>query len=241
VKKTELYKGVLEKLKREEICRIAFIGNSITSGEWVMPNYRAMVEYILKYALAEEFDDEKWWIPEWNMKFYNYSLDGGTTKEFLKSYELAVEECSPDLFFVLGTSNDMELNLPVEGFVENTLDLFERITKAGKKCVYSPDPFSDDSENNRKYEKYLTELNKNEFPDGLVNIDGYEISKGFPRERIYTLEMSESEQKMFGRRTDPIHPNILGYVYITKLFLEGAFGIKVDAEKFFKEITSNPQ
>lgn len=34
---------------------IAFVGDSITSTEWVHPNWREIVEYVLKEEMCDEF------------------------------------------------------------------------------------------------------------------------------------------------------------------------------------------
>lgn len=48
MEKTKLYKEILSKLKAGEVIKIAFIGDSITSGEWVHPNFRDIFENLLK-------------------------------------------------------------------------------------------------------------------------------------------------------------------------------------------------
>lgn len=113
MEKSKLHKAILKRLQNHKLYRIAFIGDSITSGEWVFPNYRASFEYILKNSFTE-FSGENWWIPSWNIKFYNYSEDGSTTRDFLSAVKLAYKEVKPDLFIVMGTANDVELGLSKE-------------------------------------------------------------------------------------------------------------------------------
>ncbi len=81
---------------------ITFVGDSITSTEWVHPNWREIVEYVLKNELNDKFSD--WKTPSWGIRCFNFGLDGSTSSEILDRYEEIVSIKSNMLFLMIGTS-----------------------------------------------------------------------------------------------------------------------------------------
>ncbi len=224
---SSLYNKILQSLKEGKEYKIAFIGDSITSAESIFPNWRSVFEYILKFSFEEYIDD--WRSFEWNLRFFNYSLDGSTTNEFLKSLNSSLKEVNPDLYLITGTSNDLEQDLGLDLYLRNLEEIFNIIVKNKKDCVHIPSFYSSDEKRNKQYLD-LTEGDLSiEVPKNIQVINGYEIFKNYDLEKIHTL-VDEGV-------LDLCHPNSLGHVYIAKIFLEEAFGIKVDAEKFFKEMS----
>ena len=227
-----LYQKILKKLQAGEQYKIAFIGDSLTSAEWVHPNWRDAFEYILKFSF-EEFKNEDWWIPEWNLKFFNYSLDGASSKDFLLSTEVALKEVNPDLFIIMGTSNDIGLNIPVEKSKENMGEIFEILQS--KDVIYSPDIYSGDEVLNNAYKPYVEEILQLPRSSNIFMVNGFELFSKYPSEDFYTLDLDNSETSA----KDLVHPNSLGNVYIAKMFLENVFGIEISPEKYVDDILSN--
>ena len=226
--KTPLYNKILNVLQAQNRYKIVFIGDSLTSTEWIHPNWREVFEYILKYSF-DEFSEEDWWIPEWNLSFFNYALDGGSTRNFLEQVKLAEKEVNPDLYIIMGTSNDIEFGIDKDEHVRNLEEIFKILNN--KDVVYSPDVYSKDDKANIQYDEYIKEVFKIEFPKNIYKFNGYEISKNYPLNSFYTLQENGV--------TDPVHPNVLGNIYIAKMFLEECFGIEVNPEKYLEDIQSN--
>lgn len=238
MEKTKLYKTILKRLKSKRLYRIAFIGDSISSGEWVFPNYRATFEYILKNSFTE-FSGDDWWIPSWNIKFYNYAEDGGTTRDFLSAVKLAYKEVKPDLYIVMGTSNDVELGISKEEHFKNLIALQMYILNRTGLLLFSPDIYSHDDKLNKTYLEYFEPVLKALRKDRTIVVNGYSISSTYPLNKILTLELDPIERKPDLPINDPIHPNALGNIYIAKMLLEHAFGIEVNPEKFLTNIRSD--
>ena len=83
--KLEILKNHLLSGKR---FKIVFLGDSITSAEHVHPNWREIVEYVLKEELSKKVD---WKIPSWGTRCFNSGFDGATTKDI-------VDRLEPDVF-----------------------------------------------------------------------------------------------------------------------------------------------
>ncbi len=237
--KSELKEEILHNLKNNRSYKIAFIGDSLTSCEWVHPNWRDIFEYVLKFSLAEEFDESDWWIPEWNLKFYNYALDGASTRDFISQFELAQNEVSPDLFIIMGTINDAELGITVNEHFVNLNNIFNKINSLSKLCVYSPDISIADENHNKISEPYINKVLSTKYPSSITIVNGFEIYKNYPIRKFFTLESTDIPGFVGVNAVDNVHPNVLGNIYIAKMFLEEAFGIIINAEKYFKDVKSD--
>jgi lysophospholipase L1-like esterase len=233
--KKPLYKEILNSLRLGNEYKISFIGDSLTSAEWVHPNWRETLEYILKYSF-EEFQNDDWWIPEWNLKFYNYALDGASTKEFERQVMIAKEQVNPDLFIIMGTSNDIELDISINDHVKNLKRIFELIKTKG--TIFSPDVYSNDERLNSIYKDYVKAV-LSVIPQYMTTINGFEIFRNYPIHNFYTLNLDEKYDKGNERLKDLLHPNVLGNIYIAKMILEEGFGIDVKPEKYLEDIRSD--
>lgn len=235
--KTPLYNKILNILLANKRYKIVFIGDSLTSTEWIHPNWREVFEYILKFSF-DEFDKEDWWIPEWNLCFFNYALDGASSKNFLEQVRLAEEEVNPNLYIIMGTSNDIELGISIKEQEEYLTKIFE-ITK-NKDVIYSPDLYSKHQVLNDKYEKYVEASLSIKTGKNVQKFNGYKIFKSYPIDKFYTLELDNNIDLINPNcKQDPVHPNVLGNIYIAKMFLEEIFGIKVNPEIYLKDTRSD--
>jgi len=234
--KTPLYQKIRDILKSGKEYKIVFIGDSLTSAEWVHPNWRDAFEYILKFSF-EEFDGDDWWIPEWNLKFYNYSLDGASSRDFLHQVSIAEEEVNPDLFIIMGTSNDTELGISVQEHTDNLKKIFD-LTQT-QDVIVTPDIYSNDDVLNKKYEEYVNAVLNLNLSDNTYVFNGFEVYKNYQREKFYTLNLDSDIDNTSEAKKDHVHPNSLGNIYIAKMFLEEVFGIEVNAEKYLEDIRSD--
>ena len=246
MEKTENYKNLLKHLKAGKEFKIAFIGDSLTSCEWIHPNWRDTFEYILKFGFVE-FEGKDAYLPEWLLKFYNYSLDGASTREFLLQSEKAIKEVNPDLVIAMGTSNDYELKISIAEHKTNIEKMFKLLGKSVGHFVYSPDLYSGDTKLNEAYEEYILSLMQIPTEKNQIIVNGYDIFSFYPYREFYTLEKDiteltdeEKEDAIKGKLAiDYVHPNILGNIYIAKMFLENIFGIEVDPDVYLKDLRTD--
>ncbi len=97
-----LLQDLKSKISVDEKFRILFYGDSTASCEWVFPNWRSIIEYVLKMHL-EDFTDTPNWSLSWrNLNFINASLNGATTQDFIERLERDVVSYSPDMIIYLG-------------------------------------------------------------------------------------------------------------------------------------------
>ena len=113
---------------------IAFTGDSITSCEWVHPNWREIVEYVLKEELTKALNGD-WKKSEWGVRCFNYGYDGSTTKDILDKMDdiLAVK---PDLIIGVMGGNDPAFNLTVDKHVENIKNIVKNANDGGVKVIW---------------------------------------------------------------------------------------------------------
>lgn len=213
--------------------KIVFLGDSITSAEWVHPNWREVVEYVLKEETQKKF--ENWKIPSWGIRCINSGFDGSTTKDWLARVEDDVLKYSPDLVICMGTDNDKHFEITPEQQKQNILKLLDILLKQVRNVVYCTNIPSNSVEYSASYVPYYQSV-KNLFPYNNVSfIDMLEEFKSYDMNLFFTL--TGSGNKAAGLEPgdiDYIHPNQLGNVYIAKIILERVFGLSFDPEKYIK-------
>jgi len=204
---------------------IVFTGDSITSCEWVHPNWREIVEYVLKDKLAYD----------WGLKTFNFAYDGGTSKDLVNRLP-EILKVDPDLVLTMIGGNDPFLSVSVSDHTRNVKILKDRVEANRARFVYSTDnnPLSDYAQ--KKYSPYVDADRKLGLPANQF-IDLYRLSDKFPKERIYTFVVEDDIPVENIRKgdLDYWHPNQLGNAYIAKVMLKEIFGIEFDPEKFWQE------
>ena len=83
-------------VKKENKFWVVFTGDSITSCEWVHPNWREIVEYVLKEETTKQLKGD-WKNSEWGIRGFNFAYDGATT---LKPGGFPVAVPENELFFI---------------------------------------------------------------------------------------------------------------------------------------------
>src|SRR3989304_8891974 len=124
-------------LKENDSYRVVFLGDSITSAEWVHPNWREIVEYVLKEEMSAKLED--WKLSSWGIRCINSGFDGSTTKDWLNLLDSGVLAYEPDMVIVMGTVNDMDLGISVEEHVENLKKVLDRVSSMVGDVVYCTD------------------------------------------------------------------------------------------------------
>ena len=225
--------NIVKKLKETGKYHIVFLGDSITSTEWVHPNWREVVEYILKKELEKIM--EHWQDPSWGTRCFNAGFDGATTKDMLVKLDKYVINPDPNLVIIIGTRNDKDFKLSLREHKTNIQNIISRITQTGSDCVFCTSPTHLDYQIDPSYEPYVAEVSSIfPLPNSLF-IDLYDKFRTLPLDRLYTF-ISEGNE-VTGEKpgdTDPDHPNQLGNAYIAKVLLQEIFTIYFDPEKYIK-------
>lgn len=230
--------SIKEPLQENGKFRIVFLGDSITSAEWVHPNWTEIIEYVLKEELQVQFND--WKIPSWGIKCINSGLDGSSTNDLLSELDSEVFFYKPDLVIIVATSNDSVLGVSVEDHVGNLKRIFDRIFEKGIKIAFATDISSGNERYNLKYLPYIEEVKKI-FPyKGALFVNLFEEFSGYNTQEFFTFvsQYNNTEVGIGVGEIDFIHPNPLGNAYIAKILLEGVFGIKFDPDRYIQENNS---
>jgi len=219
---------IQQKLRDNKRYSIGFVGDSLTSCEWVHPNWREIVEYVLKEELQKKFED--WRIPYWGIRCFNFGYDGATTNDISDRID-DILFIKPDLVLGLMGGNDPVLGLtPRE--TENNLDMiFRKLEENEVETVWSTSLPDLRGGKNISYEPYRQITLK---VGGARVVDGFGWLKQYDLARFFTFLSEENvEEKIQQGETDPIHPNQLGNAYVAKMFLE-KLGINFDPDKYLE-------
>ncbi len=200
---------------------IAFTGDSITSCEWVHPNWREIVEYVLKEELQKMYG-ENWRIPSWGLRGFNFAYDGATTKDVLEKTK-DITLISPDLVVSVMGSND-RTRLSIEDHVNNIKSFSEQVDTKVVWCTSSSFMSEQRNQEYASFAKASMQISENE---NLQLIDLFSVYKEFPIERLFTFKEDGG--------IDDTHPNQLGNAYIAKVILKEVFGIDFDPELYWKD------
>lgn len=221
-------------LKKENKFWIVFTGDSITSCEWVHPNWREIVEYVLKEETTKRLKGD-WKNSEWGIRGFNFAYDGATTGDILNKIDnlLLVK---PDLVISVMGGNDRLFNIPVKKHVENIGKIIKILTKSGSKVAWCTSTPSLQGRRNREYEPYAKETAKIAGGKNVQIIDLFNIYKRFSPERLFTY-VSEGNPVAGVKKgeIDPDHPNQLGNAYIAKVILKEVFSLDFDPEKYISD------
>ena len=113
---------------------IVFTGDSITSCEWVHPNWRDILIYVLKKEIRKlPYGDLK--NLDWGIRGFNFAYDGATTKDILGKIEnlLLVK---PQLTIGLMGGNDPTFNISVSEHINNIEKITNKLISSGSKVVW---------------------------------------------------------------------------------------------------------
>lgn len=223
---------ILEQIKSQGKYWIVFVGDSITSCEWVHPNWREIVEYVLKGELTKFSKD--WKIPSWGIRCFNFGYDGATSRDILQKID-DIKLVKPDLAILMIGVNDPILGVGKDEHEENIEKILNRFRKDRIDFVFSTNNKPWNRKTAERYEPYV-EVDKNATFRKKQFINLFEISESFPSERIYTFRSEEiPEAGIKEGDLDYWHPNQLGNAYIAKVILKEIFGIDFDPEKYWKD------
>jgi lysophospholipase L1-like esterase len=231
----KLLNNIQDKLALNEKYTVVFFGDSSISTEWVHPNARGIIEYVLKMTLEEEMKD--WRLPNWNLRFINAGLSGGSTKDFLQYMIHEVKDYKPDMVILVGGDNDLEDHEITEGLHTRNLDnILDFLTQKVETVVYCAAPYlPKHPTSNQRYEKFLAKVKQLEVLDKAIFIDLFEYFKSIGTDRFFTFKISKTDSEAMHLEEgsiDPFHPNQLGQAYLAKRLLNDIFGLEFDPEKY---------
>lgn len=219
---------VKEELKLNGKYHIAFVGDSLTSCEWIHPNWREIVEYVLKEELQK--NTENWRLPSWGLRCFNCGYDGATTKDILNRSEEIVG-LKPNLVIGLMGGNDPLFGIEAESSKENISKIFEKFDENGIDYAWAtslPDLRKNKNETYKEYRRMTLDLKK--------TLDLYEWYQQWNLEYFFTFRSEENVDEGISKgEIDPTHPNQLGNAYVAKYFLKELFGINFYPDKFIED------
>jgi lysophospholipase L1-like esterase len=223
---------IKNKLGADGKFNIVFTGDSITSTEWVHPNWREMVEYVLKEETQKQFED--WRVPSWGIRCFNCGFDGATTGDILSKSE-EIKSLRPNLVVGLMGGNDPVLGVSASKAKENLESLFDQLGTQTEIVWCNSTPAGEGNKKNIEYEPYARIIDELMARPNLKTIDMFEIYKKFPTEKFFTFISEENPvEGIRAGEVDQQHPNQLGNAYIAKVILGEVFGIDFDPEKYIE-------
>ena len=223
---------IADQIKSKGKYWIAFTGDSITSCEWVHPNWREIVEYVLKEELTK-FLDGDWKTSEWGIKAFNFGYDGATTKDVFNKVD-DIKIINPNLVIGLMGGNDPVLGVSISESVENIKNISGKLDTKIYWC--SSTPAGRGSKKNPEYKQYSDAFMGIPDTENFKKIDMFNIYQKFSTEKFFTFVSEQNPiEGIKAGEPDLQHPNQLGNAYIAKVILKEVFGIEFDAEKYWKE------
>jgi lysophospholipase L1-like esterase len=229
----------LESIKKHLLSgkrfKIVFLGDSITSTEWVHPNWREIVEYVLKEELIKILDVKDWNVSSWGIRCINSGLDGATTQDILDHLETDVFAYQPSMVICMIGTNDRYFNINPQQHRKNVQMLIKAVSSKVEHFIFSTSIPANHQATNKEFAKYF-EMIKPLFPcPGVKFIDLFKIYQKYDLNKFFAFVSGGNE--VVGMKSgdiDYLHPNQLGNAYIAKVFLKEIFGIDFDPELYLK-------
>lgn len=215
--------------------RIVFLGDSIVSCEWIHPNWREIVEYVIKEELQDTMEDYR--VPSWGVRCFNAGFDGSGTDDIAKMLDQEVLRHNPHMVIWFTTGNDILYNVSVSEHVEKIQTIIDQLRDKTQLVVCTSV-----SKGNKRYDETYgayAETLAQKFPqEGVQFIDLYKILHKYDGDKMYDLV------NMFGNKDlhikpgdiDYAHPGILGNAYIAKIVLQEVYSIFFDPERYLDDI-----
>lgn len=213
--------------------RVVFLGDSITSTEWVHPNWREMVEYVLKEEMVKIVDD--WKSASWGIRTINCGYDGSTTRDILNEKMKEIESFEPDLVISIMGGNDTILGVKVEESKTNIEKITKELEKKRIRVFWCNSIAGLNKEKNKRYEEYAKTTLEIEGSEKRKYFDLFNEFKKFDLKKFFTFLSEENlDEGIKEGEIDTVHPNQLGNAYIAKIILKEVFGLGFDPEKYIR-------
>ncbi|KKU29064.1 MAG: hypothetical protein UX80_C0006G0006 [Candidatus Amesbacteria bacterium GW2011_GWA2_47_11b] len=230
---TSLTQTIKSALESKKSLKIAFIGDSITSAEWVHPNWREILEYVFQLELTKLLDD--WKLPSWGIRCFNYEFDGSTTTDIRKFVENGTIPTDFDLVIYQLGDNDRFTKLTPAEYLEN---IKRTLTKFTGQIILCSNPAASNNLANTNYQKTYYPCFTQLSPDSkIISADLFTEFQKLDLTKLYTL-ININGNDVAGIKPggiDFLHPNQLGNAFIAKIILEKAFQIPFNPEKYLED------
>lgn len=228
-------KTFVEFLDDKETFRLAFLGDSITAVDWLHPNWRELVEYILR-DLA--YDNVKSWkTASWGFRCYNCGFDGSASEDIGRLMNDEVFSLYPDMVIYQIGDNDADYKVSLEQFRINIESNIDRLLTFVKKVVITSDIYNGKPALNEKYAPYIEIVREIVKTKNVLFVD---MAKEFAKQdvsKFFTLKSPGNELFAIKKgEIDLVHPNQLGNAYFAKVILKQVFGFDFDIDKYFASI-----
>jgi lysophospholipase L1-like esterase len=221
---------IAEKLKRNGKYWISFTGASNTSNEWIHPNWREIIEYVLQNEMTDYMKGD-WHASEWGIRTFNFGYDGATTRDLIKKVDY-IKTVKPDLVIGFLGGNDPLFGISITEHIKNTSQIIESLQTKVVWCSSIP---TLDEYRRSKYRPYAESTMKIPINENLQLVDLFNIYQKFPLDKLFTFKSEENvAENIKEGDIDPIHPNQLGNAYIAKVILKEVFGIEFDPELYWQ-------
>lgn len=229
--------NIQKELKNDDWYRMVFLGDSITSTEWVYPNWRGIMEFVLKETMEDITKD--WEACWWRIRCYNSGFNGMPTKEMIKCVDDEIKPHRPDLIVFMDTYNDKYRDISSEKHKENLDVIFRKLLEISQDVVFTSSVARMKKEANEENRKYMDAANEavEKYKDKILSIDLFDEYGKLDLKRFYTF-ISVNGNEDAGIEPGGVdfgHPNQLGNAYIAKILLKKIFGIDFDPELYIKD------
>ncbi len=228
----EIEKHLLSKKR----FKIVFLGDSLVSTEAVHPNWRGIVEYVIKGKVGEVLND--WKLADWEIKFINSGLNGATTRDLLERLKIEVFDHKPEMLICMIGSNDPYFKISPSQHKKNVKELIEKVSSKIPHLIFCTSTPDNNEESRERYANYVAQI-KPLFPHPKTQfINMFEIYQQFDLDKFFTF-ISEYGNKEIGIKPGEVdfqHPNSLGNAYIAKIILKEVFEINFDPELYMKTL-----
>jgi lysophospholipase L1-like esterase len=219
---------IAKSLNRDELYKLAFYGDSLTSADMKMPTWVDIVGYVLRQNLTGKVDD--WRNKEWNLKIYNCGLDGGHTSNLLKEVDRQVLDLGPQIIFIQLGANDREYEITPEDYLMNITKLLSKIPDS-IKIVLITDIYTFAKDHKGYFERVYPKIIDlaDRFDHDLV--DFYSELKKFDEKELKEIFTMYENGKI-----DLLHQNRKGHGILAEILLKDAFGIEFDSQAYFRDL-----
>lgn len=235
----KLFNKIENKLKQGGWYRITFLGDSITSTEWVHPNWREAIEYTLKMELEESMGE--WELPWWKLRCLNAGYNGAPTGELIKFVDEDVIPGRPDLVIIMDTYNDKYININPDEHAKNLDTILSKLTMGVDDIVFSNSIARFNEKANIENKKYMATAGTvvEKYKDKIQVIDMYSAFSQLELDKFFTFKYTKDDADVTAGINagdfDFSHPNSLGNAYIAKIMLKEIFGVDFNPDLYIND------